>query len=293
MNNKKIVIGFSNLDERNSFSIAVRQGLERVAAQYENITLVVRNNDLNTDQAKQNIQEFAELPVDLAMIFHSDERAGFNLITPLTRKGIPVISIEIRYPVTYFFGVDNFTMGREAGEVLGQWIDREWGGHIDKILVATASSIIGEIPKRFESALEEIAKYAVFSNDQILYLDSEMERNVIEERAKQVLKNWSELRHIAVICINDYVADGVLRAARALDRENDLAIISYDGTQTAIEELKNPSSRLIVSPAFYPERYGDHLIPLALQILAGESVPRQNFIPSICLTKENYQLGKG
>lgn len=286
--NKK-VIGFSNLDERNAFPIAVREGLERVASDHDDIELIVRNNDLDTELAKQYIDEFANHPVDVAMIFHGDERADFNLIAPLYKKGIPIISIEIRYPMTYFFGVDNIDMGTQAGEQLGSWIQQHWNGQIDKILIATSSGIVGEIPKRFDSALAALSRYTQWDRNNVLYLDSAMQREVIYDRTRAVFDSWKGLHHIAVICINDYVASGVLQAARDLGRESDIAVISYDGTQIAFDEFEKPHSRLITSPAFYPEQYGEHLIPLAQRILAGERVPQQSFITAICLTKNNYQ----
>lgn len=285
----KFIIGFSNLDERNAFPIAVREGLEQAASQYPDIQLIVRNNDLNTDLAKQHIREFADVPVDLAMIFHVDERAGFNMIQPLHRKNIPIISIEMPYPLTYFFGVDNVDMGQQAGHVVGNWIRSNWNGYVDKVLIATASGVIGEIPGRFEAALNALTGYVPVSRDQILYLDSEMERAVIQSRVVPVLEQWKEYQHIVVICINDYVASGILAAARQVGREQDIAVLSYDGTPVAFEEFARPFSRLLVSPAFYPEKYGGYLIDLALKILHGEKVPRQNFIKAQCLTRENYQ----
>jgi len=285
----KFIVGFSNLDERNPFPVAVRKGLESVAAQYPHINLIVRDNDLNTEYAMQHIQEFAAIPVSLAIIFHVDERAGLNLVQPLFKKSIPIISIEIPFPMTYFLGVDNVDMGQQAGHVVGQWVQKHWGGHIDKVLVATTAGVVGEIPKRFRAALDTLMEYAPISEDQILYLDSDMEQQVIQERIMPVLERWHDYHHIVVICINDFVASGVLAATRQLGREKDIAVLSYDGTPVAFAEFAKPFSRLLVSPAFYPEKYGGYLMDLASRILRGEKVPRQNFIKAHCLTRENYQ----
>lgn len=284
----QFVIGFSNLDERNPFPIAVRKGLEEVAAQYTQIQLIVRNNDLNTELARQHIEEFAAIPVHLAIIFHIDERTGIQLIQPLFRKNIPAISIEIPIPLTYFLGVDNIDMGQQAGHTVGQWVKQHWNGHVDKVLIATASGVVGEIPKRFKSSLDTLRKYVAFSDNQVLYLDSEMEQATIQSRMIPVLERWKDFHHIIVICINDYVASGVLAAARQLGREEDIAVLSYDGTPVALAEFAKPFSRLLVSPAFYPEKYGTYMIDLALKLLRGQSVPRRNLIQALNLTRENY-----
>jgi ribose transport system substrate-binding protein len=39
------------------------------------------------------------------------------------------------------------------------------------------------------------------------------------------------------------------------------------------EEIRHPDSRIIGSTAYWPERYGEKLIPLAVKILQGEAPP--------------------
>lgn len=289
MDDKRYIIGFANMDEKNAFPIAVRAGLEKTALNYPEIELVLRNNDQDTEKAIANAQEFADIPVDLAILFHTDIRARYQLAAPLQGKKIPIISVDLPMPSSTFFGYNHKYAAEIGGEVLGKWVKQHWNGQVDKVLNLTASRLLGEIQHRFTTALKKLTEYAEVDPDDILYLESEIDRDATAERTRVVLEGWNDKKRIAVIALNDYVAMGVLDAARALKREQDIAVLSYDGTELALAEFRKPDSRLIVSVASYPERYGEGLIRLALQILRGGFVLPQHFIECACITNENYQ----
>jgi hypothetical protein len=46
---------------------------------------------------------------------------------------------------------------------------------------------------------------------------------------------------------------------------------------------------MIASPSFRADRYGEGLIDLSLRLLAGEKVPRKNFVQPTTLTRWNYE----
>jgi ribose transport system substrate-binding protein len=96
---------------------------------------------------------------------------------------------------------------------------------------------------------------------------------VSEARLTEALKHLPALHRLAVLCFNDDAAIGALTAARKLHRENDVIIVGQGADRRVREELKNPASRIIGSTAYWPEQYGEKIIPLALKILRGESVP--------------------
>ena len=51
-------IGFANFDERNSFAVSLREGLEAAAAKHSNVTLITRDNALELARAKANVLVF-------------------------------------------------------------------------------------------------------------------------------------------------------------------------------------------------------------------------------------------
>ena len=52
-------------------------------------------------------------------------------------------------------------------------------------------------------------------------------------------------------------------------------------------ELRRPATRLIGSVAYFPEKYGDGIIALALDILAKKPVPSAVFVKHALITSAN------
>ena len=73
--------------------------------------------------------------------------------------------------------------------------------------------------------------------------------------------------------VNDPSALGALRAFEEAGRNHLCAVMGQNAIREAREELRRPSTRLIGSVAYFPERYGEELIPLALAILQKNKCP--------------------
>ena len=283
-------IGFSNLDEENPFTVTVRRNLQAAVAKHPNIRLIVRNNALHTPTAKQHAQEFADVPVDLAIIFHIDERAGMEITNPLRRRGIPIVSIDIPIMLTTFFGINTQQAGTVAGDALAEWVQRHWDGKLDIILVMTEYRVLDVFQQRFDYAVKAIQDRLGADQGQVMEVDNGGERSVTAERVGTLLNTgWKGQNRIAVVCMNDKIAAGVLDAVRQLGCEERVAVLSFDGTAVALEEFRKPHSRLIVSPSFRADLYGTGLLTLAERILSGERVPTQNYVQPFGLTRWNFE----
>jgi ribose transport system substrate-binding protein len=284
-----LTIGFTNLTEKSSFTVRVREGLEAAVAPYPHVKLITRDNDMDNDQAMRNARDLAEAPVDVAILFHVDERAAPTIANVLLRRHIPVITIDIPIaPWVIYFGANNEQAGLLAGAALGKWIRAHWDSRVDKIVVMSEHRVLAEVRKRLDFALVALRDAMVFSPDDVLFLDSGNLRETAAERFAPILTRWSAHRKIAVIGFNDETALGALDAARAVGREGDLVAVGQ-GADAAISEFRKPDTRLIASTAYFPERYGAHLLDLARRMHAGETVPRKNYIAHEIITPDNVR----
>jgi ABC-type sugar transport system substrate-binding protein len=285
MDEERYTIGFANLDERNPFAVRIREGIENAASQYPNIDLMVRDNALDLQRAKDNIEAFVSHPVNLAIVFHIDERQGANLIVPLTRKNIPVISLIHGIALTTFLGLDNVQAGQIVGEELTKWIQAQWNGQVDRVIALINQRAVKPISERISAALEVLQAHTNLETDHILYLDDGGLPDITYERIQEVLQRWDDLRRIVIIALGDHIALGALEAARDMGREEDVIIGGMDGIQIAEDEFNNPDSRLLYSLNFDTGQFGEILLDLALRILQGERVPRQQLMPPNRLTR--------
>lgn len=277
-------IGFSNLSEALPSAAYRRETLEAAAAQ-AGVTLVVRDNDLDDECALANAEEFASLPVDLAIIFQINERLGPRLGAILSKQRIPTIAVDIPIPMTPFFGANNAQAGTLAGEALAYWIASNWDNQVDKVLVVTELRITGVMRDRIDYAVKALTAGVPVNSGDIFYVDGSSNRTQAAWRTLEVLERWTEYERIAVIAINDDSALGVLDAARSLGREQHIAIVGQGADADARAEIDNPDSRFIASTDYHMEEYGPRLIDLSLRVLAGERIPAQNFINHHCISK--------
>ncbi len=277
-------IGFANLSEEADFPIIVRKSLEQAAANYPNINLIVRNNNMDDATALANIEEFASIPVDLAMIYHLGERVGPSLSSTLLKKKIKMIAVDIPIPPwAVYFGVDNKASGAIVGEELAKWIMDHWNGQIDKVLVLTESRVLDFVRARSTSALHSLIDGLGYTPSDIMYVEAGNTREPSAQAVANILHRWEDVHRIAVIGFNDETAAGALDAARQMGREEDIIAVGQGGNLIA-DELSKPNPRMVASVAYHPEQYGQQLIDLALRILAGERVAREHFIQTELLT---------
>jgi ribose transport system substrate-binding protein len=99
-----------------------------------------------------------------------------------------------------------------------------------------------------------------------------------------------EAHHIA-ISFNDDAAIGALNAAYKLHRQGDVIIVGQGADRRVREALRDPESRIIGSTAYWPERYGEKIIPLALKILRGEPVPPAIYIAHTFVKAKAFKCG--
>jgi hypothetical protein len=79
--------------------------------------------------------------------------------------------------------------------------------------------------------------------------------------------------HLAVVAINDATARGAVAALLETGRVSNAIVVSQGADRLMLQEMLRPDSPVIGAVTFAPETYGQRVIPLALDILAGRDVP--------------------
>jgi len=97
----------------------------------------------------------------------------------------------------------------------------------------------------------------------------------------------SKARRVLVGAVNDSSALGALRAFQEAGRAADWRHCRQNAETEARAELRTPGTRLVASVAYFPEKYGDGLIRLALDILGNKAVPPAIFTSHQVITPEN------
>jgi ribose transport system substrate-binding protein len=174
-----------------------------------------------------------------------------------------------------------------AGHHLGRWAKRHWNGEVEEILLIEIQRA-GSLPKaRMRGLLAGIGEIIRISDRcRTMSLDGDGQFQTSLERARKHLRE-SKSRRVLIGAANDSSALGALRAFQEAGRANDCVVVGQNAEPEARVELRIPQTRLIASVAFFPEKYGDGLIRLALDILARKAVPPAVFTSHQVITPEN------
>ncbi len=282
---KHFRVGYAS-QNGDSFSRAVTEGL-RWAAARQQIDLIEVENLYNAKAALRNAQKLAEQRVDLAIEFQVYERIGPQLSTIYEKASIPVIAVEIPQPGAVFYGIDNYNVGQLAGKALVKAAQQHWHGQIDELLMLDLE-VAGSLPHLRISGAESTVRKSLKGSYQVLHLDSrgEMERSF--ELVRRHL-HFSPKRKTLICGVNDLAVLGALRAFAEVGRSESCLALGVGAFPEARRELRSPQTRLIGSIATFPERYGDNLIQIALDILHRKSVPPAVYAPIQLVTPQNIE----
>lgn len=270
-------IGFGIQDSSIEFSQLVQKSIERCAAA-ANIELVTLDNQDSGARALENAETFIRERVDLLIESQTNVALAERIAARMRSASIPIIALEIPLPGAVFFGANNVEAGMLAGRHLAHWAQTHWNGEMDEILLLDLPKA-GHIPNaRIQGSLLGILeRVAWVSFSQVKTLHTV---GTYESAHSAVRKHLSRTRsrRILIAAINDESGLGALRAFRDAEREHHCAIVTHNAGNSVLEELHNRKSRLIGSVAYFPERYGDSIIPLAEKMLQGQPVSRLNFV---------------
>ncbi|MEO0564266.1 MAG: sugar ABC transporter substrate-binding protein [Chloroflexota bacterium] len=268
-------IGFANLTREIVFTQLVEEGIVAKAAEYDNVELVVVDNQLSGAQALLNVDILLAQNVDGVIEFQTEAPVANLLMREFENEGIPVITIDIGAPGAYFFGVDNYNAGALAGQALGTWANENWDGSADYILVLELPQS-GVVPsQRMVGQVEALQETLVQSvvDDNVIYLDSQNTKERAFELVTAQLVGIPEGSRVLALNINDQTADGVISAFEAAGRESEVKVVGQGADPDSQRLMLLEDSRMLGSTAYFPEAYGDQLIPMMLDLLECRDVP--------------------
>ncbi|HXA48865.1 MAG TPA: substrate-binding domain-containing protein [Candidatus Acidoferrum sp.] len=279
-------IGYAAQGQDTSFDREVRTGLVR-AAEREHVELIVVDNRYQPKIALRSADYLIKEQVDLVIEFQTDEVIAPAIASKYLQANIPFIAIDIPHPGATYFGANNYQAGLMAGHYLGRWAKKQWNGEVDEILLVELSRA-GSLPKaRMRGTLAGIAEVMrIPDRCRTVNVDGDGQFQTALERVRKHLRE-TKAKHILVGSANDSSALGALRAFEEAGRATDCAVVGQNAEPEARAELRAPKTRLLASVAYFPEKYGDGLLRLALDLLARKAVPPAVFTTHQIITTEN------
>jgi len=284
---RKYRIGYAGQGQDTSFPREVLASLQG-AADRENVELIVVDNRYQPRVALRNAEHLVRERVDLVIEFQTDEAVAPAIAARYLEAQIPLIAIDVPHPGATYFGANNYQAGLLAGRHLGQWAMSRWQGRVDQVLLlelgragslvhGRMSGVVAGIRETLHEALESRPVVSIDCDGQFKTALEKVRKHIRESRASHVLVGAS----------NDPSALGATRAFQEAGRAGTCAVVGHNAEPDARAELREPRTPFVASVAFFPERYGDGLIKLALDILGHRPAPPALFIHHQLVTTAN------
>lgn len=271
------------------FAQEVQHSIE-LAAMRENVQLITVDNRYSAREALRNADLLIRERVDLVLEFQTYERVAPVIASKFLEADVPVIAIEVPHPGATYFGANNYKAGLIAGRALGRWARENWGGKFDQLLLLElpiAGSLvelrITGLVDGLHAALPEVA------NVPAVHLNGRGDFEQVLETMRQFLRRTRAKRTL-IGTVNDVCALAAVRAYEEVGASDRIAIASQNCIPEMRDELRRPDTRLVGSVAYFPERYGSEIIPLALGILRKKTQTQTVFVKHQLVTPRNVDL---
>jgi ribose transport system substrate-binding protein len=279
-------LGYCAQGTEYGFSREVSASIQR-AAEAEGIELIRLDNQYNPKVAQRNADLLVREKVDLVIEFQTDENVAPVVAEKYRAANIPLIAIEIPHPGATYYGANNYEAGLIGGRYLGRWVKRRWESQAEEIVLMELPRA-GSLPRMRLTGLLTGLKEVLpnLSECPVITIDGDgcFEKSLEGVRRRLRFKS---ARRTIIGAINDTSALGALRAFQEAGRTDQCVILSHNASPEGRAELREPNTRLVGSVAYFPERYGEDLIRVSLDILNRRPVPPAVFVKHRIVTPEN------
>lgn len=285
---KKLRFGFGEMSGEMPFSNEVSESLKSAAASV-GVDLLVLDNCYDAATALRNADEFLKNRVDLVIEFQVEQEVAPVIADRINSGKIPLIAVDIPHPHATYFGVDNYRVGFEAGELLAAHATKFWDRKINWVVGLDLPEAGLLVQSRMTGVFEGIRGGIP---DLPVECFVRMDGRGMRDRSRKLVADFLDRhptdKHILIAASTDSSALGALEAVRELHREKNVVIVGQDCIPEAIIEMEKPGSPFIGSVSHEASSYGPSLIHLALSILRGQTVPPYNYVAHRMVTPQTH-----
>jgi len=277
---------------RHTFSAAVEHGVsaQAVLAGCQENHLTRTNNQYEPDIALHNADQILAAVPDLFIEFQADARVNHIVAEKFEQAGIPIIAVDIPVPGAPFVGVNNWQAAKMGGDYMAELIKRKWRGWgAVELVVLLQNPEGGEVTmlrsEGFADALTEA--FGAEVEEKLARVDGGPGSAEHAHRAMaQVLADHPQARNIAVTSINEESMAGVISALQQASRwhPEETIIVTLGVDDLGKTQLREGLTDAGV--AFFPEKYGEYILPAACAMLDGTPVPSHIYVEHQIVTRQ-------
>src|SRR5271166_1348452 len=278
-------LGFTGSDVRRSFEMAART---------LPVDMVYYDNAGDPSRAVANAEAAIVAKVDLLIEYNADADANAEIARRLAAAGIRALALVDPLPGVPLYGPDNREAGRIAGRALGAfaretWPDQQVLGILIGDLADPGPAVTDRLQGITEGVHESLPPLTFASLDtggQSVRADALLTKFLRTEHGQRSL----------IATLDDLSAVYAKNAIEMNRRQSDCVIVSQGldrnihGGASEKKEIdpNNRGSVVLGSVAYFMDRYGYDMLPLAMRLLAGETLlPPRTVTRHVLVTAAN------
>ena len=252
-------LGLANINEKATFGKLVKMGFEQ-ACEKRGWTLTYMDNNSDGATAVNNATLLVNEEVDFIVDLNVDQSVAGVIVDIVKEAGIPMLAVDIAMGDTPFFGIDSHEMGLISGAYGAKYIQENWDGAVDYVVIFTQIASGDEVQKRAMSALESL-KEAGIQIGAVEEIEAQGDTATAQSRFADFLTAHPEAKKIAIFTINENPATGAYAAAVTADREWDIRIFSSGVGAQFVDPMYETEGNQswVTSVACFPELYGEQI----------------------------------
>jgi ABC-type sugar transport system substrate-binding protein len=299
---RRYIVAFANVTEEPGVTVEgtgftgreIREGFVLAARQYP-VEMVYYDNQRDDTRALQNAETAIARKVDLYIQYHQGA-ANAVIARRLKEAGIPVLALGHPVPGAPLYTVDNLAAGHVAGEALAQFALRSWRGQPTvAAVVGNLSAVADRVPERAQGVTDALARR--LPSVRVTPLDTRGNPGQVGPLLGRFLASHPTSK-LLLAATDDGTALAVKSAVESAGRVHDAAIVSHGVDRTIHGGMNDrreidPSNRgsiVIGSVAFFLDRCGYEVLPLAMRMLRGEALPARTAGRLVLVTAANVFL---
>ena len=277
-------LGFTGYDVRRSFELA-----ERTLP----VEIIYYDNASDGETAVTNAADAFGRKVDLLIEFNNQPEVNAEIARRAAAAGVRVLAVG--YPVgdAPLYSADNLAAGQIAGRALAEFARQGWADETPlAVILGDAGDTIDAVAQRIagitgalRQGLPGITPVTLDTGGQPQRGDGLLAKFLQQHPRTKVL----------VASLDDPTAIWAKAGVDVTLRANDCVIVSqgldrsiHGGANEKKEiDPTNRASPVLGSVAYYMDRYGFEVLPLALRMLHGETVPAHTLTHHVLVTGAN------
>jgi ribose transport system substrate-binding protein len=272
-------VGFGNLGESVPFAVLVREGIEKVADQC-NLEIINADNQLDPQRALENARTFVTQGAEGIIEFQVD--SGIAEAICDIAEDRPMIAIDIPHePCAVFMGADNRGAGEMTGNGAGELAKQRWNCEIDAIVTfegfASGEPSIDRLNGSI-AGVEQVCPDLEYGNydDWGETVPDSIVTRIDADRTEPAFtkgRDWltanPDADQIVALCLNEDSCLGFHSAVEQAGRSGEV-IFASNGADPSGHDLIRGDENYAGATAFFPERYGELVVPNIIRMLNGE-----------------------